>query len=310
MYYFAMTPKMRGKIDFNTDDFAIVRDKPHSSIIFPDYNRAKSFPNGTTTLILKDFPLHPNYVGFDIGCGYNFFELDNDILKKGKIKKQKLGRLIDTFEKSRDGVIGGGNHFVDILTDGQRLYGLIHSGSGKFGWETTQKLHNLEKESDYNTDFLRLFNRAVEEAYQNREKLRSRFPESKLLFDKPHNLITEEESYFVIQKGTQRIEPGERIVIPGNGRDGVYIVEGTNSLNQTRNTINHGCGRKFSRTSARNKFSRDDVQSQFGNIILNRPLNEYVEESPLAYRKLDDVIESIAEYVKPIQKLQVLAFLR
>lgn len=109
----------------------------------PDYTPANSLPVGTSFLLDPEQKLHPSWIGMDIGCGYNFLELDinpKKVYKKGKINQNRLQKMvsaidsvlkirakhcyhpvdlpIEDIQTSADrylGTLGQGNHFIDIF---------------------------------------------------------------------------------------------------------------------------------------------------------------------------------------------------
>ena len=109
----------------------------------PDYTPANSLPVGTSFLLDPSQKINPSWIGMDIGCGYNFLELDLDlkkVYKKGKVnhnRLQKMVNAIDSILKPRSnlsygkvplsiegiqtsadrylGTLGQGNHFIDIF---------------------------------------------------------------------------------------------------------------------------------------------------------------------------------------------------
>ena len=134
-------------------------DRPQSENskirIMPDVHTGKGCVIGLTMTITDQ--VIPNLVGVDIGCGMltvklkekrlNFPELDSVIRANipygrnvrerphrsyGRLDIQKLCcfKKIDTRRALESlGSLGGGNHFIEVDTDGESLYLVIHTGS-------------------------------------------------------------------------------------------------------------------------------------------------------------------------------------
>ena len=143
-------------------------DQPHSVDnkirIMPDVHAGKGCTIGTT-MTIKD-KVVPNIVGVDIGCAIltvklkdkriDLPKLDSFIRKQipsgrdirtrphrghGRIDLSEL-RCYDKLDNRRFkealGTLGGGNHFIEIDTDGDDLYLLIHTGSRNPGLKVAE----------------------------------------------------------------------------------------------------------------------------------------------------------------------------
>lgn len=127
--------------------------------IMPDVHAGKGCTIGTTMTITDK--VIPNIVGVDIGCGMltvklkekriDLPKLDSFIRKNipyGRDVREKSHRShgrLDIYDllcvkkidirraKESLGTLGGGNHFIEIDTDGDSLYLVIHTGSRNLG---------------------------------------------------------------------------------------------------------------------------------------------------------------------------------
>ncbi len=122
-------------------------------------------------------------------------------------------------------------------------------------------------------------------------------------FETIHNYIDLKNN--MVRKGAVSAEKGEMLLIPINMRDGSLICIGKG--NEDWNcSAPHGAGRLLSRTDAKDKLSIDEYQSEMEGIFTTC-INEYtLDESPMAYKNKDEIVEGIAptadilKQIKPI----------
>jgi tRNA-splicing ligase RtcB len=123
-----------------------------------------------------------------------------------------------------------------------------------------------------------------------------------------HNLIQRESGRFVARKGATRAFPkghpalkgtpwqesGHPILIPGSMETGSAILFATEHASQSLYSVNHGAGRRLSRTAARKQLSQKDTDRRMAGkgIVLNTR-NTPLDESGPCYKNLDDVLEAV-----------------
>lgn len=109
-----------------------------------------------------------------------------------------------------------------------------------------------------------------------------------------HNYIDTNE--MILRKGAIAAHKGEKVLIPINMRDGSVLAIGKGNP-EWNYSAPHGAGRLMSRTSAKNTLSMDEyIQSMEG--IYTTSVNEFtLDEAPMAYKSLEDIIDVIAESV-------------
>jgi len=124
-------------------------------------------------------------------------------------------------------------------------------------------------------------------------------------FTTVHNYIDHELG--IIRKGAVSAKKGEKLIIPINMRDGslVCIGKGNEDWNYS---APHGAGRLFSRTEAFNRFSVDDFKKTMkdAGIFTTCVNHSTLDESPFAYKGMDDIVENIeptADIIKVIKPL-------
>lgn len=108
-------------------------------------------------------------------------------------------------------------------------------------------------------------------------------------------------------------ETGHPALVPGSMGTGSYVVFGTAQVAETFTSINHGAGRAMSRRAARESISSSQFHSSMGNVLFNiKNYRKIVDEAPLAYKDIDDVVETLTEIgmVRKAVRLKPLAVIK
>lgn len=112
-----------------------------------------------------------------------------------------------------------------------------------------------------------------------------------------HNYIDTEE--MILRKGAIAAHKGEKVLIPINMRDGCVLAVGKGNPDWNFSAP-HGAGRLMSRTDAKAKLSMEEYKESMKGIYTTS-VNEYtLDESPMAYKSLDDIIDVIKDSVDVI----------
>jgi tRNA-splicing ligase RtcB len=109
---------------------------------------------------------------------------------------------------------------------------------------------------------------------------------------------------WIHRKGATHAEVGMRGVIPGNMRDGSFVVIGkgnTDSLNSS----SHGAGRVMSRKKARANVDLEDFKASMKGITGTVDENT-LDESPFAYKDIFEVMKLQDELVDVVEHIKVL----
>ena len=132
-------------------------------------------------------------------------------------------------------------------------------------------------------------------ACRNREKmaeilLKKMELEAVSSFHTIHNYIDTKE--MILRKGAVSAKSGEKILIPINMRDGslVCIGKGNEDWNFS---APHGAGRLLSRGTARETLSLEEYKKQMEGIYSTCVSESTLDESPMAYKNIDEIIENI-----------------
>ncbi len=112
-----------------------------------------------------------------------------------------------------------------------------------------------------------------------------------------HNYIDTEE--MILRKGAIAAHKGEKVLIPINMRDGSVLAVGKGNPDWNFSAP-HGAGRLMSRMDAKAKLSMKEYEESMKGIYTTS-VNEYtLDESPMAYKSLDDIIDVIKDSVDVI----------
>ena len=249
-----------------------------------------------------------------------------------KIETKEINRFLKTQAMAHLGSLGSGNHFIELgFSKDKSMWVVIHSGSrgvgktiathymkqasgSKRGFERTATFDLDSKEGkeykaalDFSLEFA-LLNR-LEIAKRVEIVLREVLENKNLCLDlwtnKNHNhAIVMDDNLVVHRKGATPAEKGERGVIPGNMKDGSFLVEGLGNEDYLYSS-SHGAGRVLSRKKAKSDITIDELREDMEGIK-SRVDTDVLDEAPMAYKNIYDVMEAqknsvcIVEHIKPV----------
>ena len=112
-----------------------------------------------------------------------------------------------------------------------------------------------------------------------------------------HKVDGKKRQVYVHRKGATRSFPGQPVLVAGSMGTASYVLKGQQgAMDKTFGSSAHGAGRAMSRHGALRKWRGEDIQKELAarNITAksNHP-SSLAEEAPLAYKDVDEVIESI-----------------
>lgn len=274
-------------------------------------------------LIYRDIP-----VGFSINKKETEYSLDGltDIGKELANKKQ--------FKKAL-GSLGGGNHFIEIGSDEfDRVWVVIHCGSRGVGHAIAthyMKLANPEGKAkdghwgfDVNSkegrDYIQDLNWTLDYALANRSEIMHRviacigeginapcwefYVDRSEMINRNHNHAVELDGLWIHRKGATQAEENMSGVIPGNMRDGSFIVCGKGNQDSLYSS-SHGAGRVLGRKAAKQKLNMDDFKSEMDGVVALVE-ESTLDESPFAYKNIFEVMDlqkdlvDIVAHIRPI----------
>lgn len=116
-----------------------------------------------------------------------------------------------------------------------------------------------------------------------------------------HNYIDTEE--MILRKGAVSAKQGEKLLIPINMRDGSLICMGKG--NEDWNcSAPHGAGRIMSRKDAFDRLSMEEYKEQMSDIFSTCVVADTLDESPMAYKPMDEIVAQIAPTVEIVDRIK------
>lgn len=116
-----------------------------------------------------------------------------------------------------------------------------------------------------------------------------------------HNYIDTRE--MILRKGAIAAHAGEKVLIPINMRDGSVIAVGRGNP-EWNYSAPHGAGRVMSRTKAKNSLDMEAYRAAMEGIYTTSVREETIDEAPMAYKSLEDIIDVIRESVDVIDVMK------
>ena len=116
-----------------------------------------------------------------------------------------------------------------------------------------------------------------------------------------HNYIDTDE--MILRKGAIAAHAGEKVLIPINMRDGSIIAIGRGNP-EWNYSAPHGAGRLMSRRAARENLSLEEYQKTMAGIYTTSVNASTLDEAPMAYKSLGDIIDVIRDSVDVIEVMK------
>ena len=243
-----------------------------------------------------------------LGGGNHFIELDYDE-KELSLKKRS----------QREKIIKNKNEMWLIIHSGSRGIGhrvatkyMISASGSKTDYEKT---FPLDVKLQLGKEYLNILDFGLEYALLNRmeisykvisaiEKVLKEKLKTELYANKNHNHAILEKGKYIHRKGATPAKKGEKGIIPGNMRDGTYLIEGKGNAKFLYSS-SHGAGRALSRHSAKKQITMEQFREAMKGIKGN--ISESIlDESPHAYKDIEKVMNAQKSSVKIIKKIKPL----
>jgi tRNA-splicing ligase RtcB len=238
------------------------------------------------------------------------------------------------------GTLGTGNHFIELcLDEAGAVWVMLHSGSRGVGnrigsyfierakaemrrWFVNlpdDDLAYLPQGSDLFDDYLHAVAWAQAYAAANRElmmhatidalratELLPAFTAHLEAVNCHHNYVSLEYHYganvIVTRKGAVRARLGELGIIPGSMGAKSFIVRGKGNP-ESFTSCSHGAGRSMSRTRAKKTFTLEDHAAATAGVECRKDA-DVIDETPGAYKAIDDVMAAQADLVEIVHTLK------
>ncbi len=116
-----------------------------------------------------------------------------------------------------------------------------------------------------------------------------------------HNYIDTDE--MILRKGAIAAHKGEKVLIPINMRDGSVLAIGKGNP-EWNYSAPHGAGRLMSRTKAKENLSLEEYRNVMKGVYTTSVNEATLDEAPMAYKSLEDIIDVIKESVDVIEVMK------
>ena len=116
-----------------------------------------------------------------------------------------------------------------------------------------------------------------------------------------HNYIDTDE--MILRKGAIAAHEGEKVLIPINMRDGSVLAIGKGNP-EWNYSAPHGAGRIMSRSAAKEQLDLEEYRREMAGIYTTSVNEATLDEAPMAYKSLSDIIGVIRDTVDIIEVLK------
>ena len=116
-----------------------------------------------------------------------------------------------------------------------------------------------------------------------------------------HNYIDTDE--MILRKGAIAAHKGEKVLIPINMRDGSVLAVGKGNEDWNYSAP-HGAGRLMSRTAAKERLDMEGYRREMAGVYTTSVNEATLDEAPMAYKSLADIIDVVSESVDIIEVLK------
>jgi tRNA-splicing ligase RtcB len=230
------------------------------------------------------------------------------------------------------GTVGSGNHYVDLMRDENGMVWIgVHFGSRGLGHTSATRYLKaaggkdgmnvppavVDEDSELGQRYIAAMELAGRYSYAGREWVVERVRQIiggniTDMVHNHHNYAWREthggRDLWVVRKGATPAFPGQRGFVGGSMGDDAVILEGVDSAEAKASLYStvHGAGRLFGRKEAKRRFTKAQMDAwlqERGVTLIGADL----DESPMAYRRLPDVLAEHAGSVKVLHTLRPFA---
>lgn len=228
------------------------------------------------------------------------------------------------------GSLGSGNHFIEIGSDGYgKVWIVVHSGSRGLGHSVASHYMALASgtvkpkeghfalsvDSEEGKSYIQDLNFCLEFALANRREIVRRVELALFefctgsvswtdLINRNHNHAILDDGLWIHRKGATHAEEGMAGVIPGNMRDGSFIVVGKGNADSLKSS-SHGAGRVLGRKEAERILDPSEFKATMKGIMA-KSTPEFIDESPFAYKDIFQVMAQQSELVTVVSHVRPL----
>ncbi len=282
----------------------------------------------TVPLILKDVQ---SVISFGVGRTNNervehaLFD-DSDAWREADMGEYRAKAVTQL------GTVGSGNHYVDLMRDEAGFVWIgVHFGSRGLGHTSATRYLKaaggkdgmnvppavVDEDSEIGRRYIAAMQLAGRYSYAGREWVVERVRQ--IIGGRVTDMVHNHHNYawrethdgrdlWVVRKGATPAFPGQRGFVGGSMGDDAVILEGVDGPEARASLYStvHGAGRLFGRKQAIRTFTRSQMDGwlQARGVML---LGADLDESPMAYRRLPDVLAHHAGSTKVLHTLRPFA---
>ena len=230
------------------------------------------------------------------------------------------------------GTVGSGNHYVDLMYDEDGFVWIgVHFGSRGLGHTSATRYLKMaggkdgmnvapavvDEDSELGHRYIAAMQLAGRYSYAGRDWVIERVRQiiSGAVTERVHNHHNyawrethDGRDLWVVRKGATPAFPGQRGFVGGSMGDDAVILEGIDGPEARASLYStvHGAGRLFGRKQAIQRFSRAEMEAWLMDrgVMLS---GGGVDESPMAYRRLPEVLAHHLGSVKIVHTLRPFA---
>ncbi len=230
------------------------------------------------------------------------------------------------------GTVGSGNHYVDLMRDEAGFVWIgVHFGSRGFGHTSATRylkaaggkdgMHVppavVDEDSEVGRRYIAAMQLAGRYSYAGREWVIERVRQ--IIGGNVTDMVHNHHNYawrethdgrdlWVVRKGATPAFPGQRGFVGGSMGDDAVILEGIDGPEARASLYStvHGAGRLFGRKEAKRRFTQAEMDAwlQKRGVLL---AGGDLDESPMAYRRLPDVLAHHAASARVLHTLRPFA---
>jgi tRNA-splicing ligase RtcB len=215
--------------------------------------------------------VHTGSRGFGHGLTTNYFQLAKQ--DNPRLPSLDLGYFTPDsrhWRSYRNAVAAGGNFAIVnrlvIYEQLARAFGDVFHAELELVYEISHNLAQLEPHPEYG------------DVWMHRKGATRAFPAG-------HPLL----------KGTRWAETGHPVLIPGSNRDRSFVLRPAEGAVRSLYSVNHGAGRRMSRTAALRDLDRKTVEDDYraAGILVNDDGRVPIDEAGPAYKPTREVVDAV-----------------
>lgn len=270
---------------------------------------------------LKDTKRIERSIG-TLGGGNHFIEIDESedktkylVIHSGS---RSLGKQVaEIYQKLAVDLDKGIGYYLEARDEIIRSYkeagrrSEIQEALKKLKWKKENEHPSMPEDlcylsGKYLEDYLHDIKICQDFARKNREKMAEIILEKANIkaleaFHTTHNYIDTDE--MILRKGSIAAHKGEKVLIPINMRDGSILALGKGNPDWNYSAP-HGAGRLMSRTKAKESLDMDEYKDSMKGIFTSSVNEGTIDEAPMAYKSINDIIDVIGESVDIIEVIK------